>query len=74
MSFTEMLENVKLLTLDEKQQLRDVLAEQIDHFEGLLPPGFDIKPGVVFQKGSMVTTDEAGLKLIYEIAGIPIPK
>lgn len=27
MSFTEMLEGVKLLTLEEKQQLRDALAE-----------------------------------------------
>lgn len=74
MSFSELLESVKLLTLEEKQQLRDVLAEEIEPFAGLLPPGFEIKPGTVFQTGSMVTTDEAGLKLIYELAGIPISK
>ena len=65
------LEGVKLLTLEEKQQLRDVLAEEIEPFEGLLPPGFQYTPGMVFQTGSMVTTDREGFRLICEAAGLP---
>ena len=66
------MDSVKLLTIAEKQRLRDILAEEFDPLE-LLPPGFEIKPGAVFQMGSQVTTDEAGLKLIYKLAGIPSP-
>ncbi|MFO0803338.1 MAG: hypothetical protein U0791_09485 [Gemmataceae bacterium] len=73
MSFTEMLEGVKLLTLEEKQQLRDALDDEFDP-RSLLPPGFEIRPGMVFDTGYRITTDEAGLKLFYELAGIPIPQ
>ena len=70
MSFAEIAECVKQLTLEEKLQLQTVVAEEIDRGDGM-PPGW-FTPGMTVHTGSMVTTDEAGMRLIYEAAGIPL--
>ena len=72
MSFTEIVECVKQLTFEEKLQLHTVVAEDINRGDGM-PPGW-FTPGMVAHTGSMVTTDEAGMRLIYEAAGIPLLK
>ena len=72
MSFAEIVECVMQLSLGEKVQLQSLVAEDlVENIPGLSPEWF--KPGMVAQTGSMVTTDEAGMRLIYEIAGIPLP-
>ncbi len=73
MSFAEIASSVKSLSLEEKLQLQSLVAEDlVESTNGISPEWF--KPGMVAQTGSMVTTDEAGMRLIYEAAGIPLPK
>ena len=63
MSFAEIVECVKQLTLEEKVQLQTVVAEDINRGDGL-PPGW-FTPGMTVHMTPRITTDEAGLRLTY---------
>ncbi len=63
MSFAEIAECVKQLTLEEKLQLHTVVAEDINSGDGM-PPGW-FTPGMIVHMTPRITTDEAGLRLMY---------
>ena len=72
MSFAEIVECVKQLTLEEKLQLHTVVAEDINQGDGM-PPGW-FTPGMVAYVTPQLTMDEANLRKFYEFAGMPVPK
>lgn len=65
MSFIEMLEGVKLLTLEEKQQLRDALVEAPPLKEDL---DNWFRPGMTGFITPKLTTDEDGLRIMMGVA------
>ncbi len=70
MSFAEIVECVKQLTLEEKVQLQSVVAEDINGGDGL-PPGW-FTPGMIAYPGTHITTDQAGFDMILEASGMKV--
>ena len=65
MSFTEMLEGVKLMTLEEKWQLHQAVAREINDIGSLMD---SFRPGMVAYMTPKLTIDEAGLRAMYGVA------
>jgi hypothetical protein len=68
MSLAEILEGVKSLTLDEKQQLYDTVSEDLEKSQGISPDWF--KPGAVYYPGTHLTVDQAGFDSFLEAYGM----